>query len=558
MTPAIPKAVKKSTDQALPTIGRAVPEETTDRSPRNAGRWWWPVTIAVVFAAWAMRTVGAYAVVQTDAARHAMNGVFLRDLIARGKFNDILPFARTYFAHLPALSMPYHPPLFPAIEALFYFAFGVNAFTARLTVALAVAISAILLFRIVKSSHGSTLIATVSTITFLCLPQALWLGSDVMLEFPALVFTLLAILCLQPVDTEYSMKRALLFSLLAGAAVWTKQQAVFLGVLPFVYIAFLGRWRLFLKVPIWISSALFGAFVIGLSSLSLPFQGTGITQAIPTTHERIYLRYMRLFWRNLTFYSAHYPETVGVAGLILLGALAVALVVGLFRRRAAGLYGAWAITSLLVLLFLRPFSTRYLFLTYPALITLGYVALFRIVNRVSRNPRWAATAVVAVFTIAVLWQFPYRTFYVQGPDAAARWLAARDAKRILYCGETDGNFIFSYRSNHPALDTVVIAADKLPAAVFTPAGMEQFAHDYGVHYILVEDVATTGRPWTKMTTAPAASMVEERQFPMRSSIERWNGALRIYRFTNPSATPKDVLSMKMWMIGLTMEFKLDR
>jgi len=47
-----------------------------------------------------------------------MNGVFLHDLIVRGKFTDILPFARNYFAHLPALSLPYHPPMFPLMEAV--------------------------------------------------------------------------------------------------------------------------------------------------------------------------------------------------------------------------------------------------------------------------------------------------------------------------------------------------------------------------------------------------------------------------------------------------------
>src|SRR5690242_1667256 len=168
------------------------------REPRKD--WWWGAAIAIAFAAWAMRTVGAYAIVQTDAARHAMNGVFLRDLIARGKFNDILPFARTYFAHFPALSMPYHPPLFPAIEAVFFLIFGVNTFVARLVVALAAALSATLLFGIVKRAGGSTLIAAASTITFLCLPQSMWLSSDVMLEFPTLVFTLLAIRCLEPAD----------------------------------------------------------------------------------------------------------------------------------------------------------------------------------------------------------------------------------------------------------------------------------------------------------------------------------------------------------------------
>src|SRR5256885_714708 len=69
--------------------------------------------IALGFGAWSLRTVGPYNIAETDAARHAMNGAFLHDLIASGKFSDVMGFARNYYAHLPALSIPYHPPLFP-------------------------------------------------------------------------------------------------------------------------------------------------------------------------------------------------------------------------------------------------------------------------------------------------------------------------------------------------------------------------------------------------------------------------------------------------------------
>src|SRR4051812_39977535 len=83
--------------------------------PRQTAReyWWMCLAIAFSFAAWALRTIGSYNVIETDAARHVMNGVFLRDLIVRGTFTDVLSFARAYYAHLPALSLPYHPPLFP-------------------------------------------------------------------------------------------------------------------------------------------------------------------------------------------------------------------------------------------------------------------------------------------------------------------------------------------------------------------------------------------------------------------------------------------------------------
>ena len=152
---------------------------------------WWGILIALFFGFWGLRSIGANNIVDTDGARHAMNGAFLHDFVARGKLTGIVQYAWTYYAHLPALSMPYHPPLFPAIEAAFFFLFGVNVLAARIAIACAVALSAILFFRLVIATHGSVAIAALSTTTFLSLPYSLWLSSDVMLEFPALVFMLL-------------------------------------------------------------------------------------------------------------------------------------------------------------------------------------------------------------------------------------------------------------------------------------------------------------------------------------------------------------------------------
>lgn len=520
-----------------------------------------------------MRTVGGYNVIETDAARHAMNGVFLHDLIASGSFTHAVGYARNYYAHLPALSLPYHPPLFPLIEALFYSLFGVSIFSARLAVAVTVGVSALALFGLILKTHRSGWIAALSTITFLCLPESLWLSSDVMLEYPTLVFTLLAIYCLQPVDREYTIRRALCFGVLAAAAVWTKQFAVFLGLVPFVYLIILRRWKLFLKPGIWISTGVFGALVVALMSLSIPVNGAGINQAIPAAPIPMYLAYYRLFLRNATFYATHYREVTGLVGLVLLALPPLALGIALWRRGSDGpatqnedgsptfwsesvLYLAWALTSLGVLFLLRPYATRYLFLTHPAIIVLGYGSLFRIVGRLPGGTRTAVAAGLVVTVFALL-QFPLRTAYLHGPEDVARALAPARGVRILYCGGTDGTFVLNYRIAHAGLDTTIISCDKLPNTIFEPPVFEQFAHDYGVNYIVLEDAFGWRRPWRKLIDAPLSTMVLERRSNLISSTSRWNGSLQIYRFTNPSPTPKSDLAMRMFMIGGTMDFKLN-
>src|SRR5436190_6942928 len=76
--------------------------------------------LAIFFAVWAMRGATATDITLNDQARHALNGVALLDIVREGGLSRPVAWLRDYFVHFPALSMPYHPPLFPAVEALFY------------------------------------------------------------------------------------------------------------------------------------------------------------------------------------------------------------------------------------------------------------------------------------------------------------------------------------------------------------------------------------------------------------------------------------------------------
>jgi hypothetical protein len=525
------------------------------------------VLIALLFASWGLHSVGYNNVVDTDGTRHAMNGVFIHDLIAdviaRGAYADllhpsqVLHFAKYYYWHLPALSLPYHPPLFPAFEAVVFFLFGVNVFAARLAIAITAVLAAVGLFRLVMATHGSIRMAAFSTATFLSLPYVLWLGSDVMLEFPALIFVVLAMCCLADVDEVYSLRSALLFALLAGTAVWTKQQTVFLGAVPFFYIALMGRWRLFLKPPIWISSAVFLTLVVALSLLSLPFHGAGVNQVVQSTHG-----HGSVFMRNLLYYINRYPSTSGPAGMVLLIAFVVALIGRMLRRRQAALYASWAISSLLVLLILGPFSERYLFFVLPPMIVLGYEAFQDIADRWPAARSWMFAISIIVLFMALAFGSTSRVAFMTGPDVAARKLAALSPHRILYCGGTDGSFIFSYRAFSSPMKTVIFVGDKLPVTVFTPAGLEDFARRYGVEYIVLEHAprldVRAKHPWEPLFDTPPPSAVPLADIPLTSSAYRWNGMLRMYRFNNPLPEPKEELTMRMNMIGGSIQFPSGR
>jgi 4-amino-4-deoxy-L-arabinose transferase-like glycosyltransferase len=215
-----------------------------------------PFLLGLVFALASLRSLPGGNIIDPDAARHAMNGAFVRDFVAGGQFTHPVAFGKRYYSHYPALSMPYHPPLFPVAEAAFYALGGVKLTVARLAVASAVAISAVLLYGLIVAAYGSQALAFLSTFTFLSWHWSQWVANDVMLEFPALAVLLASLYFIRdPVDRP----QLYIFAVIAGAAVWTKQNTLFLGLIPFACVFLRRDWQVLRRKTVWLASALFGS-----------------------------------------------------------------------------------------------------------------------------------------------------------------------------------------------------------------------------------------------------------------------------------------------------------
>ena len=217
-----------------------------------------PFLLAVFFGLWSLRGIRGSSIADYDSPRHALNGAFMLDIVRHGKLAHPVEFGYWYYSRLPALSIPYHPPVFPAFEALLYSILGVNSLSARLAMAIATAVAVLLLFRLVLKSHGSRLLALLVTASFFVLPSVQMLSNIVMLEVPALVFVLSALRFLIPDEQIFQNRRTLYFALFAVAAIWTKQ-TVFLLALPFIYVPLSGRWGLLRKAYFWSASLLVAA-----------------------------------------------------------------------------------------------------------------------------------------------------------------------------------------------------------------------------------------------------------------------------------------------------------
>lgn len=510
---------------------------------------WWrlaPYLLALFFAAWALRWVEANNVVDTDAARHAMNGAFIRDLVANGQITHPIQYGKFYYGHLPALSMPFHPPMFPLIESVFFAIFGVNVLAARLAIALATAVSVFLLYRLIVSMHGSPWMALAVTASFGFWKEAQVVAGDVMLEYPAMVFTLGALLALRGMIEEDSLGRSLVFAVLAAAAVWTKQQAIFLAGVPFLYAVLAGKWRFLLRKNLWIATAILLAAAAALSALALPFKGTGMDQ-VSVTYDT-----GGILLHNLRFYAGVFRLMMGAVPAVLLACAFLAALLGP-RRRQNAFYLAWVITAFGLLLLIVPFSARYLFFGMPAAILIAYNEVFWVAERlIGHRYAWCAPAAAALVCSVAGLLTP--AIFMRGPSEAAAALVNGQARRVLYCGSADGNFVFAVRARDPKLNTVVISGDKLPASVLNPAGFDRFVQEYGVNDVIIERTARA-QPCDSVAASPPASLTFDRAIPLDSSRLRWKGKLLVYHAAAPGTTPPRSLKVAIPRIGSDVEVK---
>ena len=512
-----------------------------------------PFLLALFFMASALWDLGNKDVIDTDAARHAMNGAFLYDLVRTGHLLHPVDYAEQYYGHLPALSMPYHPPLFPVMEALFFAVFGVKLLSARIAVALAVGACVLLLFRLTERTLGSHVLAACVTSTTLWLMTSQQVARDVMLEYPAMAFGLAALLCLGDMKEDFTLARAIGFAIFASAAFWTKQHTAFLGGVILLYPVLSGRWRTLLRIPAFVSILLFGGAVGAYIVLSRHFHNAGIRGAATSASDLHYIANATL----PAYFSWITADLVGMAGVF--GACAL-LLRAVPRSREApafklSLYWAWIISTALVLTDLGATSIRYLFFLCPAAIAIGYAWIFQGCRRL-----WGErAATVTVCGFALVWFVNgcfYPREYLRGPGEAAKAVLKGQPTRILYAGEADGNFIFAVRVLDPSLQVTVIPSAKLPASTFQAKELEMFCRQYGVNWVVLEN-APMRHPWSVLHNAPPPFLRLERTIPLESTRTRWHtGSVEVFRVEGAGAAPGGILKLPVWRLGGDIAVKL--
>ena len=391
----------------------------------------------------------------SDAPRHALNGAFLKDLIAAMPRHPVA-WAESYYLQYPSLSILFYPPLFYVFEATVFAVLGVTQFAAQATVVLFYTLLGFGVYRLTRL-WASRPAALGATLMLMGMPEvALW-GRQVMLDIPAMAWLVWGVYAFARFLKFDRGRDLALAAALLLAALYTKYNVAFV-VVPLISTLIAGRGRLVLRDRrLWwtVGAAAIGALpAIGLL---LTFGSANLQSAADLSGELP--RWSLVAW---SFYPALLPQIVGWPVLGLAAAGLVALIAGripALKGWPTWLLIGWTVIGYVFFTAIAVREPRHLMTALPPLAVLAACALDRLLPR-----RTGGLVALAVGAGVLAWTVAYEPVptvigYKQMADYVAESVPA-DA-RVLFSGYRDGNFVFGLRTREDRRDITTIRADKL-------------------------------------------------------------------------------------------------
>lgn len=498
----------------------------------------------------------------SDSPRHALNGVFIQDLIAAFPWRDPAQFAAQYYVQYPALTILFYPPLFYVISAPFFALFGVSHATALSVVIVhyfALAFGLYLLAR----RWLTFPIAVAVGLSIMAIPGvALW-GRQVMLEVPAMAFAIWAFVLLRRYAETAVPRLLYIGAFLLLCAIYTKFSAIFLApVATLMLLMAMGK-RIWPNRHIWTCAALFIVGFIPVAFLTLKF-GQANLQSVTGVADSQVSRASLAGW---VWYAAKLPELLAWP-LLLAAVLGVAMTrlgrPSLDKVDNALLLG-WFVVGYLFFSLIDLKEARHATLLLPPLMIFAGLAATKLLpQRLAAGLALALVVGTGIYT----WRYhPVPT--VAGYAEAASWIARHtpDNSVVMFSGNRDGSFIFNLRSHDDRRDLYVIRADKLmlDIAVRREIGVDQKSYSaeeigamldrYGVHYVVAQsdfwtDLEIMGR-LQEVLRSDHFEQVDS--IPVRANLPVDDKELRIYRNTHPIPAGHSDLILNLPIIGRSVE-----
>ena len=505
----------------------------------------------------------------SDSPRHALNGVFVADLVSTLPA-DPKAYAIHYYLQYPALTILFYPPLFYVISAPFYLIFGVSHATALGVVELHYFAVALGLFVLTRRWLGPPL-AIVTALAVMVAPGvALW-GRQVMLEIPSLAFLTWSVVAC----TSYlSSKRPVLLYLAAFlvlAAIYTKINAAF--TLPAFALAILVERKsaALRDKHVWFVALLLAVGLVPIAVLTVKFGGANVQSVVGIADSNV----SRTSLAGWLWYARQLPFLVGWPLLLLALLTPLLAVLGRFvtnmSRAEATLLVAWFVLEYIALSLIDLKDARFAVLFAPPLLVSAGLSAYALLQA-NRAASLAYVVIVLGTGVYLLVASPVPS--VAGYRQAAQWITTHAPKNaiVVFSGKRDGSFIFNLRSFSQRHDISTIRVDKLLLTVsvrrtlgysqkdLSETQIAQMLDDDGVSYVVAQEDFWTDIPVIRrfQNVLHGPHFARLVTIPVVANVPSEDKVVYIYKNLGRINPHPKALEMPLAIIGQTVSGKVGK
>ena len=440
----------------------------------------------------------------SDAPRHALNGLFVRDFLAAHPLHNPAGWAIDYYLKRPALTILFYPPLFYGVEAIAFTLFGFSHIVAQSIIASYMLLLAVSSYGLARqllprwSALGAALLV-------IGMPETANWGRQVMLDIPAYSLIVTSAWCLSLYIRFNRPHTIYLAGAFLLAAIYTKYNSGFVApALAAGFFTARGR-QGFRDRHALIAVALVALGMVPVAFLILKYGSrnlesvSGFAGMLPLNSLDCWLFYLRAL-----------PGQIGLVPLALAAGGLIPLVMRT-RRKApneAGESGAgqnWLAVLLLVwlavgYLFYSLISLKETRDTIMVFLPLAFAAPLFLYQLLPKNFGEFAGLALGVSTLAYTLLI-YPVMRVDGYREVASYLAmhAPDDGLVAYFGYRDANLIFDLSDIPARNDIAVVRIDKLLLSApvgdqrrgvkqvnYTEAGLAEMLRGSGVSYFVAQ------------------------------------------------------------------------
>ena len=500
-----------------------------------------------------------------DSPRHALNGVFIMDMLKDMPTSDPVGYAYDYYSQFPALTILFYPPLYSFILAPFYAIFGVSQETALLAGFICYCFFASGIYHFARfwltpfASFGATFILCTA-------PEIAFWGRQVMLEIPVYAFMVWSAYYLTRYINSNQIKYLYFSSALLVLAAYVKSPVVFIS-LPYLIILFQNQgFKVFKDKHYYIILALAALSLIPLAYITFEFGQSNI-QAATDSPEAINDTFTL---EILSWYLIRIPDQLGWGATVgIFVALAAFILWTKNKMNAAknsSLLILWFVIGYIFYTLIELKLIRFsIHMLLPLALFIGFAC--DKINEKKAHLGNYFIAIIMILTIAET-MIARPVEYVAGYNNIVRKVTKLAPKNsnILFSGYRDGSFIFAMRAIGERPDVSTVRSDKLLLRIasrrelgveeknYTIEEIDDLIDKLAIHYVVAQPDFWTDLEQMNLlqTLLESDKFKEVERFKMESNYDADEKELVIYKnLGNVAAGPVNIKN-ELALIGRTI------